>query len=239
MNKSAFTPPSTPGPAQAMDVTTILASVTAAAESGNLVFPTTAELALKVQRLIDDPDCSIDSLAKLVQADPLLAARVVAGSLEVPDFTCAADQLLGGLTGGAAEVDAGFPMDSAWRAALPPETGFVHVDDVPTEVFTELARQGADLAREHGGPQGPPASLLDSEVLDVHAPGLEVKVPLRCVLALAAMGFMTDGAGPAGDGPTGDGDVVRVRALPAWLRIDARFGSVFRRRGDPLNLLVG
>ncbi len=169
----------------------------------------------------------------------LLAARVVAGSLEVPDFTCAADQLLGGLTGGAAEVDAGFPIDSAWRAALPPETGFVHVDDVPTEVFTELARQGADLAREHGGPQGPPASLLDSEVLDVHAPGLEVKVPLRCVLALAAMGFMTDGAGPAGDGPTGDGDVVRVRALPAWLRIDARFGSVFRRRGDPLNLLVG
>jgi hypothetical protein len=33
---------------------------------------------LKVQRLIDDPDCSIDSLAKLVQADPVLAARVVA-----------------------------------------------------------------------------------------------------------------------------------------------------------------
>lgn len=50
---------------------------------------------------------------------------------------------------------------------------------------------------------------------------------------------MIDGAGPAGDGPTGDGDVVWVRALPAWLRIDARFGSVFRRRGDPLNSLVG
>jgi hypothetical protein len=44
----------------------------------NLVFPTTTEMALKVQRLLDDPDCSIDSLAKLVQADPLLAARVVA-----------------------------------------------------------------------------------------------------------------------------------------------------------------
>ena len=26
--------------------------------------------------------------------------------------------------------------------------------------------------------------------------------------------------------------MVRVLALPAWLRIDARFGSVFRRRGD-------
>jgi HD-like signal output (HDOD) protein len=63
---------------QPPEVDAILASVAAAAESGNLVFPTTAELALKVQRLIDDPDCSIDSLAKLVQADPVLAARVVA-----------------------------------------------------------------------------------------------------------------------------------------------------------------
>jgi hypothetical protein len=32
-------------------------------------------------------------------------------------------------------------------------------------------------------------------------------------------------------------DVVRVRVLPAWLRIDARFGSVFRRRGDPAAVL--
>ena len=78
MNSSAFVPPSSPVPAPAQDVSAILASVAAAAESGNLVFPTTAELSLKVQRLIDDPDCSIDSLAKLVQADPVLAARVVA-----------------------------------------------------------------------------------------------------------------------------------------------------------------
>jgi HD-like signal output (HDOD) protein len=60
------------------DVAAILSGVAAAAERGDLVFPTNAELALKVQRLIDDPDCSIDALAKLVQADPMLAARVVA-----------------------------------------------------------------------------------------------------------------------------------------------------------------
>jgi HD-like signal output (HDOD) protein len=35
-------------------------------------------MALKVQRVLDDPDCSIDQLAKLVRADPLLSARVVA-----------------------------------------------------------------------------------------------------------------------------------------------------------------
>lgn len=56
MNSSTFVPPSSPVPAPAKDVTAILSSVAAAAESGNLVFPTTAELSLKVQRLIDDSD---------------------------------------------------------------------------------------------------------------------------------------------------------------------------------------
>lgn len=35
-------------------------------------------MALKVQRLLDDPDCSLDRLARLVRSDPLLATRVVA-----------------------------------------------------------------------------------------------------------------------------------------------------------------
>ena len=35
-------------------------------------------MALKVQRVLDDPNCSIDQLGKLVRADPLLATRVVA-----------------------------------------------------------------------------------------------------------------------------------------------------------------
>lgn len=77
MTSPASAPSSMPT-APAVDVQAIIASVAAAAENGTLVFPTTAELSLKVQRLIDDPDCSIDALAKLVQADPVLAARVVA-----------------------------------------------------------------------------------------------------------------------------------------------------------------
>lgn len=75
MTISESAPSSVPPPP---DIPAIIASVAAAADSGNLVFPTTAELSLRVQRLIDDPDCSIDKLAKLVQADPVLAARVVA-----------------------------------------------------------------------------------------------------------------------------------------------------------------
>lgn len=61
-----------------MDVQAILTQIATAATRDELIFPTTTEMALKVQRILDDPDCSIDRLAKLVRADPLLATRVVA-----------------------------------------------------------------------------------------------------------------------------------------------------------------
>lgn len=156
----------------------------------------------------------------------VLAARVFAGEVEPADVTCSADVLLRGLTAGES-VDAGYPMDSAWRAALPPETGFVHVDDVPAAAVNDLARQGAELARENAGGHGPPVSLLDQEVLRVSGGGVEVAVPMRVLLALAAMGFVSDA----------QRDVVRVRASAAWLRLDARFGSVFRSTGG-LRLMV-
>lgn len=157
----------------------------------------------------------------------VLAARVVGARLRPSDVTCAADQLLRGLQADTADVDAGLPMDSAWRGALPPETGFTHVDDVPAAVLDELARRGGELARDHGSGHGPPVSLLDQDVLEVSGNGASIAVPMRCVLALTAMGFVPDAAG----------EVVRVRAAPAWVRIDARFGSVFRRRGGPALLV--
>lgn len=160
----------------------------------------------------------------------VLAGRAVAGRIQPGDLTCAAEELARGLRTAGADgfADPGFPLDSAWRGALPPETGFTHVDDVPATVLAELAARGAELARESGGP-GPPASLLDSEVLQVSGNDTEVAVPIRCVLALAAMRFLPE------DPP--EAEVVRVRSSPAWLRIDARFGSVFRRRGGPALIL--
>lgn len=165
----------------------------------------------------------------------VLACRVVAGAVSPRDVTYAADQLhrglwAGGGDGGDGGVDAGLPMDSAWRGALPPETGFVHVDDVPAAALAELARQGAELAREHAGAHGPPASLLDSEVVEVSGGGRQVAVPMRCVLAMSAMGFLAPDV--AAD------EVVRVRTSGAWLRIDARFGSVFRRRAQNVELTI-
>ncbi len=161
----------------------------------------------------------------------VLAVRVVAGAVSPADMSCAADQLARGLqqADAAGQIDTGFPMDSAWRGVLPPDTGFVHLDDVPAAVLVDLARRGAELARDQGSAHGPPASLLDQDVLQVSSGDVLAGVPMRCVFALTAMGFVPES-------PSAE-EIVRVRVLPAWLRIDARFGSVFRRRGDPALVL--
>ena len=164
----------------------------------------------------------------------VLASRVVAGMLRPDDLSVGADELARGLAAvdGTGYVNPGFPMDSAWRGALPPDSGFAHLDDVPARLMLDLAQRGAQLAKEHGSAQGPPVSLLDQEVIQVSSAGGSVGVPMRCVFALTAMGFLPQSAEAV------DADeIVRVRVLPAWLRIDARFGSVYRRRGDPALVL--
>ncbi len=61
-----------------MDKRQIFRSIAAGVAKGELAFPTSARVAIKVRRALDDPDCHIDAAAKLVQAEPLLAARAVA-----------------------------------------------------------------------------------------------------------------------------------------------------------------
>jgi len=61
-----------------MDRREALKSIAAEAAAGEITFPTSAEVALRVQRALDDPDCHIEAAARLVQSEPLLAARVVA-----------------------------------------------------------------------------------------------------------------------------------------------------------------
>jgi HD-like signal output (HDOD) protein len=60
-----------------MDVPSVLDQLAADVARGEIVFPTHADIALRVRKAVDDPDCSLDHLAKLIQAEPLLAARVV------------------------------------------------------------------------------------------------------------------------------------------------------------------
>lgn len=56
----------------------ILKTIAEQAGQGKLSFPTSTDVALRVMRTLDDPDCHIEVAARLVQAEPLLAARVVA-----------------------------------------------------------------------------------------------------------------------------------------------------------------
>ena len=169
----------------------------------------------------------------------VLASRVVGGRIKPADLSAGADALSTGLTAmdRSGYVDPGFPMDSAWRGALPPDKGFVHLDDVPARVVLDLAQRGLTLAKEHSSAHGPPASLLDQEVVAVSSGDVTVGIPMRCVFALTAMGFLPQSAEQLAPGTGAADELVRVRVLPAWLRIDARFGSVYRRRGDPALVL--
>ena len=161
----------------------------------------------------------------------VLATRTVHGTMEPADVTAPAANLLTALTvERAGTVDPGF--GGLWLGELPPAEGWQPVDAVPASELEGLTERGLAVARENAGPLGPPASLLDQTVLTVSAGARPaVKVPLRCLFALSGMGFLGD-SGPGEE-------VVRVSATGTWLRLDARYGAVVRRRITALPLLVG
>lgn len=55
-----------------------LTLLTEEARRGEIHFPTNTQVTLKVRQALDDPDCHLEAAGKLIQADPLLAAQVVA-----------------------------------------------------------------------------------------------------------------------------------------------------------------
>lgn len=173
-----------------------------------------------------------------------LATRTIVGAINPDDMSVGGDHLLAALTSASGElIDPGFAMDSAWRGALPPVEGFEHLDDVPARVLIELAQRGNALAREHGSSSGPPASLLDQDVLEVSGSSYTVGISMRVIFALTAMGFVPH----AGDeamtadidlAQIDESELVRVRASKSWVRLDARFGSIYRHRGGSIPLMV-
>lgn len=160
----------------------------------------------------------------------VLATRAVRGTLTPADVTVSGNELLAALTVARGErMDPGPPRDLLWRSELPNLGGWRFVDELPVRVVSEVTERGLEVARDNVGPQGtPPASLLDQPVLVVSGAGLDIKVALRCLFALSGMGFI---------GSDGVDDVVRVSANDSWLRIDARYGAVLRRRHALLPLL--
>ena len=171
----------------------------------------------------------------------VLATRSVRGTCEPAELTVQAQALLTSLAVERDEtVDPG-PGIGLWDGEVPPAEGWALVDEVPAAELEKLTERGLALAREHAGPLGPPASLLDQTVLTVENGGPPVRVPMRCLFALSGMGFLggaDTGADTGADSGTGGAPVVRVSATGSWLRIDARFGAVVRRRVTSLPLFA-
>lgn len=176
----------------------------------------------------------------------VLATRSVVGECRPDDLVCDAAALRSALAESHGPIDPGFGYDSAWRGALPAAGQLRHVDDVPARRVVELARAGAGLAAGEGSGHGPATSLLDQPVLRVQSadhPSDEVSVALRSLFALTSMGFVRDrdhrevtDSSPVS--AIAETEPVRVRASPTWVRLDARFGSVYQRRSEALGLTV-
>jgi hypothetical protein len=165
----------------------------------------------------------------------VLATRTVRGQVRPADVTVSGSELLAALAiVGGERLDPGPPRDLLWHAALPPGAGWQVVDELPVRIVSDLADRGIEVARQNPGPRGSaPASLLDQHVLTVSGAGLDVKVPMRCLFALSGMGFLV-----ADSGDTDSAETIRVTATDSWLRLDARYGAVLRRRHALLPLLV-
>lgn len=180
----------------------------------------------------------------------VLATRSVRGTCEPAELTVQAQALLTSLAVERGDtVDPG-PGIGLWDGEVPPADGWALVDDVPAAELEKLTERGLALAREHAGPMGPPASLLGQTVLTVeNGAGPPVRIPMRCLFALSGMGFLGGadtgadtgagtGAGTGTESDVGGTPVVRVSATGSWLRIDARFGAVVRRRVTSLPLFT-
>jgi HD-like signal output (HDOD) protein len=60
-----------------MNIQAALNALVEKAALGDMVFPTHSEMALRVRRALDNPNCAVDQLSKLISAEPLLSAKVV------------------------------------------------------------------------------------------------------------------------------------------------------------------
>jgi hypothetical protein len=99
----------------------------------------------------------------------------------------------------------------------------------------DLAQRAVALASEHGSAQGRRfrrSTRRDQRPLR----RLHRRHPDAVCIRHNGIGIpaaVPDVAGDFSPDSVAADEVVRVRVMPTWLRIDARFGSVYRRRDNP------
>jgi hypothetical protein len=142
----------------------------------------------------------------------VLVTAEAPGSVTPGDVTVAGSDLLAALSVvDAPEVDPGSAVDDRWRGDLPDDGPWRTVGDIPAaEVDAVVAR--AD------------PSTLDETAWE----GGGVRVPARCLVAVAGMGWPEDTATLA----------VAVSGDEGWLRVEVGGASIVRRRRPRLAVLV-
>lgn len=120
------------------------------------------------------------------------------------------------------ELSLGPARDPSWPGALPPESGFTLLEELPVTVVRELADEGRKLARQFSGPMGPPQSLLNQSVVTAEAGEHKVEIPMRMIFACTNLGLI-----PGFSAPMDIPRHLRVAGNGRWVRVDAPFGSVY------------
>lgn len=155
----------------------------------------------------------------------VLAGRRISGEFGPAHDGCyRASELLAWLDG-AADLPSDQP--NAWRATVPPDTGWLRVEIVPDDIVRGLVRQGALTLKEAAEREGVPGAqpraevadaLLDSVVLTATKDAERVEVDLRSLSALVRMGFLARGSHLA------------IDVTRRWVRLTASYGSVYAER---------
>lgn len=165
----------------------------------------------------------------------VLAGRSVSTGLDAAplDATYAAAEFVAWLESGG---DGAPPQqrDAEWRWPVPPATGWVRVETVPSDVIRGLVQAGGRTvaalkdAESHSATLRPQAAdaLLDTAVLTATDGLRSADVRLRQCAAATRLGFLPPGSSAA------------VDVSGRWTRLAGAFGSVFAERpGSGLALL--
>lgn len=127
------------------------------------------------------------------------------------------------------------PIDSRWRATLPPAQGWVPREDLPVRSVTDaLEVAGSQLRHIDDVALSQVAdSMLSQTVVMVDRDSAEpIELPMRVPLAMSRLGFL----GRSEEIPN---DVIRVASTASWVVAATRQGAAYRKTAtmDLLGLL--
>ncbi|MFF7244177.1 hypothetical protein ACFZBU_09795 [Embleya sp. NPDC008237] len=153
-----------------------------------------------------------------------------ASGLAVPataDVTVSAGQLLDAIADDASVTLPASVTGPGWAGMLPPRTGWERVAELGVLDLGREVAAGVAEFRSRTEP-GMPRAEFDRIAADIWTRPLPGRLPLRAAHAAQSFGFL---------GPPDPEGRVEVLTAGAWLRLEARYGSVSVRRPDAPGLL--